>query len=60
MKNNSLIYIKKRETRNTYEPHQQTTTIEHQIPDLGQVQTIAEGLKVSIGTNLHPYLKPSM
>ena len=23
----------KRETRNTYEPHQQTTSTEHQIPD---------------------------
>ena len=32
--------------RNTYEPHQQTTTTEHQIPDLGQVQTVAAGLSV--------------
>ena len=35
---------KKRETINTYETHKQTTTTEHQIPDLGQVQTIVAGL----------------
>ena len=28
----SSLYKKKRETRNTYEPHQQTTTTEHQVP----------------------------
>ena len=49
-----LIYIKKkRETRNTYEPHQETTTTEHQIPDLGQVQTIAAGLNVLMVPNLN-------
>ena len=42
--------------RNTYEPHQQRSTTEHRVPDLGQVQTNAAGLNVLIGTNLHPYL----
>ena len=46
---------KKRETRNTYEPHQQTTTTEHQVPDLGQVQTNAAGLNVLKVPNLHPF-----
>ena len=33
-----------KKTKNTlYEPHQQTATTEHQVPDLGQVQTIAAG-----------------
>ena len=31
---------------NTYEPHQQTKTTEHQVPHVGQVQTNAEGLNV--------------
>ena len=35
--------IKKLEMRNTYDSHLQTTTTEHQIPDLGQVQTIVAG-----------------
>ena len=48
---------KKRETRNTYEPHQQATTTKHQIPELGQVQINAAGLNVLIGTNIRPYLK---
>ena len=39
----SNLCKKKRETRNTYESHQQTTTTEHQVPDLGQVHTIAAG-----------------
>ena len=30
--------------RNTKEPHKRTTTPEHQIPDLGQVQTFAANL----------------
>ena len=30
---------RKRETRNTYTLHKQTTTTVHQISDLGQVQT---------------------
>ena len=38
--------------RNFYEPHQQTTTTEHQNIDLGQVKTNAVGLNVIIGTNL--------
>ena len=45
------------ETRNTYEPHQQTTTTEHQINDLGYVQTHAAGLNVLIDTELRPHLK---
>ena len=53
----SYLYKKKRETRNTYKLHKQTTTTVHQIPDLGQVQKFAAGLNVLIGTNLHPYLK---
>ena len=54
---NQLAYIYwKRETRTTNEPHQQITITEHQIPDLGQVQTDAAGLNVQIGTNLHPYV----
>lgn len=47
----------KRETRTTYEPHQQTTTDEHHIPDLGQELTNAAGFNVSTCFNLHPYLK---
>ena len=42
--------------RSTYEPHQQTT-YQYQIPDLGQVQTIAAGFKLLIIPNLHPHLK---
>ena len=45
------------ETRNTYEPYQQTTTTEQQIPYLGQVQTIAAGLNVLMIPNLYPYPK---
>ena len=45
----------KQEMRNTYEPHQQTTTTEHQIPDLGQVQTKAVGWNVLMVLN--SYLK---
>ena len=44
-KQRSNLYIK-RETRNTYEPHQQTITTEYQIPDLGQLQTNASVLNV--------------
>ena len=40
-KQRSNLYEKKRETRNTYKLHKQTTTAVHQIPDLGQVQTFA-------------------
>ena len=54
----SKLY-KKRETRNTYEPHKQTTTTVHQVPGLGKVQTNAAGLNVYIGTNLHSYMKQS-
>ena len=46
------IYIKNRETRNTYKLHKQTTTTVHQIPDLGQVQTFAAGLNVLMVPNL--------
>ena len=51
------IFLKKRETRNTYEPHNQTTHTENQIPDLGQVQTIAVGLNVLMVPNFLPFLK---
>ena len=51
----SNLYIKK--TRNTYEPHKQTATTEHQIPDIGQVQTNAASVNVLKGTNLRPCLK---
>ena len=38
-----------------YETYQQTTTIEQQIPDLGQVHIIyAAGFNVLTGVNLHP------
>ena len=43
--------------RNIYEPHKQTTTTEHQIPDLGQMQPIAVGLNVLMVPNLLPFLK---
>ena len=43
---NGLIHIKNEKWENTYEPHQETKTTEHQIHDLGQVQTIPEGLNV--------------
>ena len=43
-KTNILIDIKK--PRITYEPHQQTTTTEQQVPDLGLVQTNAAVLNV--------------
>ena len=46
---------KKRETRNTYKIHQQTTTTVHQIPDLGQVQTFEAGLNVLMVPNLLPF-----
>ena len=46
---------KKRETRNTYKLHKQTTTIVRQIPDLGQVQTFAAGLNVLNGTKPSPF-----
>ena len=42
---------------NTYKPHQQTTTTEHQITDLGQVKTIAAGFNVLMVPYLCPYLK---
>ena len=29
----SNLYQKRKKMRNTYEPHQQTTSTEHQIPD---------------------------
>ena len=45
-KNQRSNLYKKRETRNTYKLHKQTTTTLHQIPDLGQVQTFAAGLNV--------------
>ena len=32
---NQLSLSLKKQTRNTYEPHQQMTTTEHQVPDLG-------------------------
>ena len=48
---------KKRETRNTYRLHKQTTTTVtvHQIPDLGQVQTLTAGLNVLMVPNLLPF-----
>ena len=46
---------KKRETKNTYKLHKQTTTTVHQIPDLGQVQTFAAGLNVLMVPNLLPF-----
>ena len=42
----NLYKIKKRETRNKYKFHKQTTTTVHQILDLGQVQTFAAGLNL--------------
>ena len=51
----SNVY-KKLKTRNTYEPHKQTTFTE-QLPDLRPVQTNAVGLNVLTGAHLHPYLK---
>ena len=45
---------KERKTRNTYEPHKQTTITEQEVPDLGQVQTNAVGLNVLTGAKLHP------
>ena len=52
----SKLY-KKRETRNTYKLHKQTTTTVHQIPDLGQVQTYAAGLNVLMVPNLLPFFE---
>ena len=46
---------KKRETRNTYKLHKQTTTTVHQIPNLKQVQTFAAGLNVLMVPNLLPF-----
>ena len=49
-----------RETRNMYEPYQQTTSTEHQVPGFRQIQTNTEGIKVKfkikfkIEVNLHP------
>ena len=39
------LYLKK-EKQETPMNHMKPTTTEHQIPDLGQVQTIAAGLNV--------------
>lgn len=36
----------------TPQPHQQTTTIDQQVSDLGQVQTKAAGLTVLTGANV--------
>ena len=47
----SDLYKIKRETRNTYKLHKQTTTTVYQIPDLGQVQTFAAGLNVLMDPN---------
>ena len=46
---------KKRGSRNFYEPHQQTTTTEHQTPDLGQVHS--SGFKRFNGTKPPPLSK---
>ena len=54
-KTNGIIYIKKRETRNLYKLHKQTTTTVHQIPNLGQMQTFAAGLNVLMVPNLLPF-----
>ena len=51
----NLYKIEKRETRNTYKLHKQTTTTVHQNPDLGQVQTFAAGLNVLMDPNLLPF-----
>ena len=56
-KTNGLIYIKMKNKKNKYELHQQTTTAVHQIPDLGQVQTIAAILNILMVPNLLPFLK---
>ena len=53
-KQQSNLY-KKRETRNTYKLHKQTTTTVHQIPNLGQVRTFAAGLNVLRVPNLLPF-----
>ena len=42
------IYKKKRVTRNTYEPHQQTTTTEQQAPNIGQVEINVAGLNIHV------------
>ena len=34
---------KKREKRNNYKPHQQTTNTEHKIPDLGHMKHVSIG-----------------
>lgn len=52
-KTNGLINFK---TRNdiTYEPHQDMTITEQQVPEIEQVQTNATRLKVLIDINFHP------
>ena len=45
---------KKRETRNTYKLHKQTTTAIHQIPDLGRAN-ICSGIKRFNGTKPSPF-----
>lgn len=54
--NQLYILYKKREPRNTHDPHQITTTTAHQISELGQLQKkkIISGFKRS---QLHPYRK---
>ena len=54
-KNQRSNLYKKREMRNTYKLHKQTTTTVHHIPDLGQVQTFAAGLNVLMVQNLLPF-----
>ena len=44
--NQRSILYKKLETKFFYDPHQETTTTEQQVPDLGQVQTNATSLNI--------------
>ena len=52
-----MTSVKPLHTGKLYKPHQQMTITEHQVPDLGQVQTNSGNLNVLKGTNIHPYLK---
>ena len=47
---------KKQTKKHLWTRHQQTTTTEHQVPDLRQVQINAAGLNVLKGTNIFSLL----
>ena len=47
--------MKKRETRNTYKLHKQTTSTVHQIPDFRTGPNICSGIKVLMDPNLLPF-----